>query len=251
LKEIFREMEGVGVMRWLKLCLMVLLVAFVTRCGLHAQHPSEELVIQAKALVEKVKPENTSYRHKNNEVSWGVKGEAVCHADCSGFINALLLHTGAFGEKDFKNHLGTERPLARHYYDAIIHQRGFVEITRIHEVKAGDIIAIRYPPGSSNTGHVMLVVNKPDSRTATEPMIKGTVQYEVQIVDSSTSGHGGNDSRKLADGKFHDGLGTGVFRIYTNEQGVFVGHAWSNYPSSKYQDIKARHIVVGRVAKSN
>ena len=126
-------MEGVGVMRWLKLCLMVLLVAFVTRCGLHAQHPSEELVIQAKALVEKVKPENTSYRHKNNEVSWGVKGEAVCHADCSGFINALLLHTGTFKEKDFKNHLGTERPLARHYYDAIIHQRGFVEITRIHE----------------------------------------------------------------------------------------------------------------------
>lgn len=247
----FQEMKGILLMRCGKLCLMVLVLGFMSRSGLHAQHSSEELVIQAKALVEKVKPENTSYRHKNNEVSWGTNGNAVCHADCSGFINALLLHTGTFKEKDFKNHLGTERPLARHYFDAIIHQRGFVEITRIHEVKAGDIIAIRYPPGSSNTGHVMLVVNKPDSRTATEPMIKGTSQYEIQIIDSSTSGHGASDSRRMGDGKFHEGLGTGIFRIYTNEQGIFVGHAWSNYPSSKYQDIKARHIVVGRVANSN
>lgn len=238
-------------MKWLKICLMVLLMEFVLRGGLLAQQPAGELVNQARALVEKVKPENTSYRHKNHEVSWGGNGDAVCHADCSGFINALLLHTGAFGEKEFKNHLGSDKPQARHYFDAIIHQRGFAEITKIHEVKAGDIIAIRYPPGSSNTGHLMLVVNKPDSRTATDPIIKGTMQYEIQIVDSSISGHGASDTRRMGDGKFREGLGAGVFRVYTNNQGAFVGHAWSNYPSSKFQDIKARQIVVGRVAKSN
>jgi hypothetical protein len=223
--------------------------AFATflQLGLAADPDGSKLVSDAHSLLNAVKPEDTSYIYKNNIISWGVDSKAVCHADCSGLINALLIHSKFFSEEQLNKNLGSNRPLAKHYHDAIIHQRGFKEITKIDEVRSGDIIAIKYPPGSGNSGHVMLIASLPLKRNPTEPVVKNSIQYEIDIIDSSASGHGASDSRRLDSGKYREGLGKGVYRIFTDEKGLFIGHSWSVYPTSKYYEMTIRNLVIGRI----
>lgn len=215
--------------------------------GLASDIDGTKLVDEARALIKAVKPEDTSYIHKNNIISWGIEGKAVCHADCSGLINALLLQCKCFSEEQLTKNLGSNRPLAKHYHDAIIHHRGFKEITKIDEVRPGDIIAIKYPPGSGNTGHVMLVASLPLKRNPTEPLIKNSIQYEIEIIDSTSSGHGASDSRRIESGKYREGLGKGVYRLFSDDKGVFIGHTWSVYPTSKYYEMTVRNLVIGRI----
>lgn len=229
------------------LFIVCVLVTFLQQC-IAAEADAGKLVSDAHTLLNAVKPEDTSYIHKNEIISWGGVGEkAVCHADCSGLISAFLLHSKIFSEEQLNKNLGSSRPLAKHYHDAIIHQRGFKEITKIDEVRPGDIIAIKYPPGSASTGHVMMVASLPLKRTPTEPLVKNSIQYEIEIIDSTSAGHGTSDSRRLDSGKYCEGLGKGVYRIFTDEKGVFVGHTWSVYPTSKYYEIAIRNLVIGRI----
>ena len=239
-------------MRIFAKCLSLLFIVCVFATYLQhciaAEADAGKLVSDAHALLNNVKPEDTSYIHKNDIISWGGVGEkAVCHSDCSGLISALLLHSKFFSEEQLNKNLGSNRPLAKHYHDAIIHQRGFKEITKIHEVRPGDIIAIKYPPGSGNSGHVMLIASLPLKRDPTEPLVKNSIQYEIEIIDSSSSGHGASDSRRLDSGKYREGLGKGVYRIFTDEKGLFVGHTWSVYPTSKYYEMTIRNLVIGRI----
>ncbi len=232
-------------------CLSRLLIScvfatFLQHC-IAAEADTGKLVSDAHSLIKAVKPEDTSYIHKNNTISWGVDSKAVCHADCSGLINALLLHSKFFSQEQLNKNLGSNRPLAKHYHDAIIHHRGFKEITKIDEVRPGDIIAIKYPPGSGNTGHVMLVAAIPLKRNPTEPLIKNSIQYEIEIIDSTSSGHGASDSRRIESGKYHEGLGKGVYRVFSDDKGIFIGHTWSVYPSSKYYEMTVRNLVIGRI----
>ena len=71
-------------------CLHMLFIAciFATflQQGLASDIDGSNLVDEARALLKAVKPEDTSYIHKNNIISWGVDAKAVCHADCSGLI---------------------------------------------------------------------------------------------------------------------------------------------------------------------
>lgn len=239
-------------MRIFAKCLSLLFIVcvfatFLQQC-IAAEADAGKLVSDANSLLNAVKPEDTSYIHKNDIISWGGVGEkAVCHSDCSGLINALLLHCKVFSEEQLNKNLGSSRPFAKHYHDAIIHQRGFKEITKIHEVRPGDIIAIKYPPGSGNSGHVMLIASLPLKRDPTEPLLKNSIQYEIEIIDSSSSGHGANDSRRLDSGKYRQGLGKGVYRIFTDEKGLFIGHTWSVYPTSKYYEMSIRNLVIGRI----
>ncbi len=167
--------------RFFAKCLSMLFIVCVfatfLQYGIAAEADAGKLVSDAHSLLNAVKPEDTSYIHKNNVISWGADSKALCHADCSGLINALLLHSKFFSEEQLNKNMGSNRPLAKHYHDAIIHQRGFKEITKIDEVRLGDIIAIKYPPGSGNTGHVMLIASLPMKRNPTEHLIKNSIQY--------------------------------------------------------------------------
>jgi len=227
--------------------IVCLFATFLQQC-IAAEVDAGKLVSDAHTLLNAVKPEDTSYIHKKDIISWGGVGEkAVCHSDCSGLISALLLHSKFFSEEQLNKNLGSNRPLAKHYHDAIIHQRGFKEITKIDEVRPGDIIAIKYPPGSGNSGHLMLIASLPMKRSPTEPLVKNSIQYEIEIIDSSSSGHGASDSRRLDSGKYRDGLGKGVYRIFADEKGLYVGHTWSVYPTSKYYEMTIRNLVIGRI----
>lgn|SRR5262249_50448980 len=203
----------------------------------------------AELLVREVKPADTSYRHQDSVVTWkGVDGaEAyLSHTDCSGLINALLAQSEGLTRDDFKSWLGKSRPVASTYHAAITMQNGFRRIEGIGEIMPGDLIAIKYPDGSENTGHIMLVAEAPRLRQASNPLVQDTEQWETRVIDSSRSGHGKTDTRRLEDGTFRQGIGAGVLRLYTDYQGIIVGYTWSTFGNSDFYDQGERNLVVGR-----
>jgi hypothetical protein len=205
----------------------------------------------ARILVRELRSENTSYQHKQGYIVW--KGENGAdayqsHVDCSGLLNVLFERAYGITPNDFEKWLGKRRPLASEYFNAINQQQNFRAITAIKNVRPGDIIAIRYPPGTNdNTGHIMIVNDVPTPRKASKPEVEGTEQWEVSVIDSSESGHGKMDTRRKPDGSFGDGVGQGILRIYSNRNGEIVGYTWSTFAVSDYYDQNTRGLVIGRL----
>jgi len=205
----------------------------------------------ARILVRELRPEDTSYQHKQGYIFW--KGENGAegyqsHVDCSGLLNVLFERAYGITPNDFEKWLGKRRPLASEYFNAITQQQNFRAITSIANVRAGDVIAIRYPPGTNeNTGHIMIVNDAPSRRNPSKPEVEGTQQWEVGVIDSSESGHGKTDTRRKPDGSFGDGVGQGILRIYTDNNNEIVGYTWSTFAVSDYYDQNTRRLVIGRL----
>lgn len=231
------------------LCLFVALT--VVGPSTAAGHSAPPHLVAAEELVEHVQPVDSSYQHRHTLVHWGDhgRGRYESHADCSGLVNRLLEHAYGIAPAELDHWLDSGRPKASSYHRAIAERNGFERITRVEEVLPGDIIAIRYPRGSGNTGHVMIVADVPRARPATPPVIAGTRQWEVSIIDSTTSDHGQGDTRHSASGHFHPGVGRGVIRLYTDAAGHVVGHTWSTSSHSPYREQQARHVEIGRLTR--
>ena len=99
---------------------------------------------------------------------------------------------------------------------------------------------------SAPDGHVMLIAGKPRKMAPAEPMVDGTEQWEVPIIDSSKSGHGPADTRNRG-GEKHDGVGEGVLRVYTNRSGKLAGYTWSPARGSHFSDPKEHPLAIGRL----
>jgi hypothetical protein len=233
-------------------CLLLLLVfsGFVA-----AQTKAEKTPLYwAQMLVSGLRPENTSYQHKQGFIKWkGENGvtEYESRTDCSGFLNFLLERSYALTPDDFEKWLGKRRPLAVEYFEAISQQQNFRRIQNIKDVRPDDIIAVRYPPGTNeNTGHIMLVAEAPVHRKSTKPEVDGTDQWEVSIIDSSESGHGKTDTRHKPDATFWQGVGQGVLRLYTKPSGEIVGYTWSTLSGLEHFYSTYRQLFIGRLRLS-
>ncbi len=81
------------------------------------------------------------------------------------------------------------------------------------------------------------------------PLMPGTIQWKVEVIDSSESGHGPTDTRhkKGINGKDHDGVGEGSFRIYGDGGDNVVGFTWSTVAASKFKSPDEEHLVIGRL----
>lgn len=208
----------------------------------------------AELLVQNVQPADTTYDHTSVTVTWAGQAGATAytsHTDCSGFVMALLSQTYGLTPPTFQRWLKTTRPLAANFYAAINNRHGFENIGQVLEIQPGDFIAIRYPPGSTDvgddTGHIMLVAGPPKPFNPGQPDIKNTRQWEVPVIDSSESGHGKTDTRRKPDGTFGQGVGQGIFRLYTNAAGKPVGYAWSIFEDSIYYDQSSHPLDIGRL----
>jgi hypothetical protein len=204
-------------------------------------------LIDARELVGLLAPENTSYRHGEASITW--TGTRTLHADCSSFLAALLEHSYGHDRAAFNKWFGSRRPTAARFHDAIVEQHGFTRIRRLADVRPGDILAVEYLKRTDNTGHVMLAASNPRPMRPGKPVIAGTEQWEVAVIDSSKTGHGPADTRhgKGKGGKDHDGLGRGVLRVYTNRQGKVAGFSWSTLPASEFKSPEEEHLVIGRL----
>jgi hypothetical protein len=206
----------------------------------------------AGLLVQNIKPADTDYQHTSISVTWAGQAGAsayTSHTDCSGFIIALLSQTYGLGPVSYQGWLKTARPLAETFYRAINTRKGFKNIQLVAEVQPGDLIAVRYPPGygGDNTGHIMLVAGVPGRHPSSKPEVNNTIQWEVPVIDSSESGHGKTDTRRKPDGTFGQGVGEGVFRLYSDSAGKAVGYTWSIFEDSDYYDQAARPLIIGRL----
>lgn len=97
----------------------------------------------------------------------------------------------------------------------------------------------------------MLVAGNVTLRMASNPIVAGTAQYEIPVIDSSRSYHGSGDTRHPTQGGSGEGIGKGVFRIYVGANDQIMGYTWST-ANGTYYDQSApattlRHLVVGRL----
>ena len=204
----------------------------------------------AKDIAENVTPDKNTYATDPSYIYWpdadGV-GSYENHTKCASFITQVLMHSYGWTSSDFKDWISTASPTAERYYDTIKLQNGFIAINNIKNIQPGDLIAIKYPDNSSVTGHMMMANGYPLLRSSTSPIIKNTYQYEIEIIDSSQSGHGSHDTRLMEDGTYSPGAGIGVFRLYASSKGVIKGYTWSTYNNSQYYDQNTRPLIVGRL----
>ena len=126
---------------------------------------------------------------------------------------------------------------------------GFTPVDLVKDVLPGHLLAIKYFLRKDNTGHIMIASDPPQKMRAVEPIVLDTEQWQFKVIDSSKSGHGKSDTRhaKGMDGRDHDGLGEGVFRIYANKEGKIAGFSWSTLTVSKVKMPDDEHLVVGRL----
>jgi hypothetical protein len=237
----------------------LLLIFFVT--GFHKSQQYSQPVPQkqttlywAELLVKHMTSQNTDYRHKEIAVVWADNNGAdswQCFADCSGFINALLKQTYGWDDAYFKKWLGKNRPLAYHYFDAIVAENNFKQIHNINDIQPGDLIALKYSDRSEhedNTGHCMLVAKTPQRCTPGPVIEPSAEQYEVTVIDCSKSPHGKTDTRFLNDGTEYAGLGKGIFRLYADRKGSITAYSWSRGRPKPDFDPYANAVVVGRLS---
>ena len=204
-------------------------------------------LMEAQKLVNHLRLENTSYQHGDPKVVWD--GTCELHTDCSGFVDTLLSRCYGYDPDAYKRWFDSHRPTARRYHDAIVANHGFTHINHVSEIRPGDFLAIKYLTQKENTGHIMLAAEPPQRINAKKPFIEGTDQWEIKIIDSSRSGHGVTDTRhkKGKNGKDHDGLGEGIFRIYSSKDGTAAGFTWSSYVNSEFKGPGEEHLVIGRL----
>lgn len=204
----------------------------------------------ARELVDNIEPEYNAYGSNPSFVRWaGVDGSLryESRSVCGTFVTHVLRQAYGLPEADVTMWSGRVSPNAAAYHDAIVAEGRFERVHDVNRIQAGDIIAIKYPEGGEDSGHVGIIVEPPAPRAAIGPHIPGTSQYDLAIVDSSKSGHGATDTRRNPDGSWHPGAGMGAMRLYADESGRPVGYTWSTHPGSTYHAPPERPLVVGRL----
>lgn len=203
---------------------------------------ASSLVKDAKTLLYALTPESTNYQHGEQIVLWPDTASGVTAlslSDCSGFMNALLSKTYKLTSENILIWTGTKRPLAKTYHQMIVAENHFQKINKLSEIQKGDILAVLYRDGGETTGHVMLVTSG--------PIEVGLNDWSVEIIDSSKSGHGEQDTRyNPINNTYTDGLGMGHLRVFSNDQKEVIGYAWSFDLNSKRKNQSDYNMVIGR-----
>ncbi|HEX3527453.1 MAG TPA: hypothetical protein VH988_10320 [Thermoanaerobaculia bacterium] len=229
--------------------LLLLVLPFSIAPGRAADGALDHLA-WARRLVAGVTPETNIYASRPTVVTWsGVNGatETRNRTVCSALVAQLFRQAYGYRAADFESWLGGRFPRAAGFHGAIAGGHGFDLVRRVEDIRPGDVLAIKYPPGSHPTGHVLLAASRPEPRRATEPVVPGTVQYELTVIDSSHTGHGPTDTRHYAKGKFHTGVGEGLFRLYAGPDGKIAGYSWSVTKASEFYAPGERELVIGRL----
>lgn len=207
----------------------------------------------ADTLVAHIAPENNEYGSGTSYVYWaGIEGatEYRSRSLCASFVTHVLKRAYDLSSYDIHMWFGSTSPNAVLYHDMIIDEVGFEQVLTVSQIQAGDVIAIEYSSEAMASGHVALAAGPAVLRSATYPVLAGTSQYALAVLDASTTGHGMTDTRRNADGSWHAGVGRGVMRLYaSNSTGAIVGYAWSTQAGSTYYAKQVRDIVIGRISE--
>ena len=146
-----------------------------------------------------------------------MRRRATYYCDCSGFVGYVLNRTVAKDDQKGPFGDGKMRPLAMHY------EKGFAkssekfdeadrwqQVVRLIDARPGDVIAWRREkPKPGNTGHVVIVDQK--------PVVEKDGLVRVEIIDSTTL-----PSSDLA-GKGKSGVGRRTMWFTVDKEGRPLG----------------------------
>jgi hypothetical protein len=203
----------------------------------------------ALAMIARVSVGSNAYVHRPLVWSLPADGEACFRGDCSGVLVLTFREAYGWNAAAFRSNTGAERPLSKHLYDSVGAGRAFLPVERVGDLRAGDWLFVRYLETNKgrDTGHVMLVASNYEpswNRVATPPLVEGTLQVALPIIDSTIGHHGTGDSR--AGGGTNGGIGLGFLRLYVTPAGNPVGYAWTLSARSVYRD---RSVCPMRMAR--
>ncbi len=230
----------------------------------HAEDTPRHLAI-ARQLVQNITPENNQYVLGGRLISMPGDTSAstyLMRADCSGFLLAAFERAGYSTQSQMiflKDSKKRKRPSAEDFVLSIERQRGFSQIRFIEDIRPGDLLAhallnLEDQAQTGTTGHVFLIDGTPKPIAARKPVVNGTRQFEVHIIDSNNEQVGDDDSRLADPSRKFAGLGRGTIRLYADSSGELVGWAKTFARSGRFfsysqrfpSDTKARKAVIGR-----
>lgn len=187
----------------------------------------------AREFLAGLNPQKNAYQY-NGSIHWkGDRGlfseytDNEANVDCSGFVGAILQKANSRAyDAVAKRTRWKQYPKAANFYEAISQGWGFIPRPTVYSVEAGDVFALRHEANTPDTGHVMFVDAKPVQVKAREPIVAGTTQWDVLVIDSVAVPHGKNDTRYF-DGEKHSGVGRGATRLYVNANGEVIGYVFN------------------------
>jgi hypothetical protein len=161
----------------------------------------------------------THYQHKTHID----KTAGVFDLDCSGFLDHLLKQVAPQQYAQLPIEQGHTRPRAEVYYQFLVElaqtpKPGWAAVSRLGELRRGDLIAWKKETAAQetgDTGHVMVV--------GAAPVLLGNGSYRLTVYDSTKSPHD-NDTR--APGT--DGIGRGDLFFYVNAQDAPIAFQFSS-----------------------
>jgi hypothetical protein len=204
----------------------------------------------AEELVDNLRPELNAYEANPNYITWAGSNGAVQyvnHTVCTGFVTNLFKQAYGWDDAYIMQWFGSTGPTVAKYYNAILTGNGFDVVKSVADIKPGDVIVIRYPAGSSVSGHLAIVEDWPSLRVSSSPVVSGTFQFAVSVADSTKQGHGLDDTRRNLNGTWNPGAGIGTMRLYTDADLHVVGYTWSTLASSAYLSQSTYNTVIGRI----
>lgn len=172
-----------------------------------------------------------------------VASPARTYARCSSFVTLVLMMSNP-GWTASNAGMGSASPTAAMYHDAIeASVNGFKKVGKFSNVRAGDLLMVKYADPDDDTGHAMIVRDF----AASDPDVNGVVTWTVQVIDCSKSVHS-EDTRVFNVGVgttvVTNGAGMGKIRVFTKNDKI-VGYAWSLSGGTIYLP-EDRHMTLGR-----
>jgi cell wall-associated NlpC family hydrolase len=224
----------------------------------------------ARELVDNIKPEDNQYVLGGEFISFPgdlFSSKYSMKADCSGFLLAVFERAGypTRSQMTFlKWSPNRKRARAEDFLYSIENEKGYRHIRRVEEMRPGDLLAhamlsIEDQKQTGTTGHVFLINSLPKKIAARRPVIEGTTQYEVSIIDSNEEHVGDDDSRLQYPANKLKGLGQGTIRVYSDSEGEIVGWARTFRNTNRFfsynprfpSDTKLRRAALGRPVAAN
>jgi hypothetical protein len=224
----------------------------------------------ARELVENIKPEDNRYSLGDDIVSFPgdfFSNRYSMRADCSGFVIALFERAKytTRSQMSFLNWSASRKKFkSEDFLHSIENEKGFKRIKSIDDMRPGDVLAIELLNAEDKsetgvTGHVALINSIPKKILSRKPIVEGTRQFEVSLIDSNQEPAGEDDTRVIDPSNKIQGLGKGTVRLYADSDGEVVGLARTFKYSNRFfsytprfpSDTKPRKAAIGRPIAEN
>jgi hypothetical protein len=219
----------------------------------------------ARELVDHIKPEDNRYMLGGRFIRFPgdlFSNSYSLNADCSGFLLALFERAKYPTESMMAFQFfspGRRRFLAEDFVFSIENEKGFTRIRKVKDIHPGDLLAhamlnAEDKKQTGTTGHVFLLNSFPEQIESKNPVVDGTIQFRISVIDSNEEYVGADDSRLVDSANKLKGLGKGTIRIYADSNGELVGWARTFKNTNRFfsydprfpSDTKLRKAAIGR-----